>query len=82
MMAKSVFLCSAAAQKALVTDFLKNVDIQGGGGVLASPDKKVPGGGSYYFHWMRDAALTARALVRNATAGVPVDSHLQHYVDW
>ena len=39
--------------------FLKNVNIEGDGGVVAAPDTKTPGG-SYYYHWMRDAALTMR----------------------
>lgn len=39
--------------------FLKNINIDGKGGVVAAPDYDTPGG-SYYFHWMRDAALTMR----------------------
>jgi glucoamylase len=39
-----------------------NINIQSKGGVVASPDKNTPGG-SYYFHWMRDAGLTMRAYM-------------------
>lgn len=37
--------------------FAANLDIQNSGAVVASPDKNTPGG-SYYFNWMRDAALS------------------------
>lgn len=40
-------------------NFLKNININGQGGVVAAPDYNTPGG-SYYYHWMRDAALTMR----------------------
>lgn len=42
--------------------FLANINIEGKGGVVASPDRMVPGGGSYYYHWARDGALSMRAL--------------------
>lgn len=32
------------------------------GGVVASPDTDVPGGGSYYYHWMRDGGLSMRTV--------------------
>ena len=41
--------------------FLKNININGSGGIVAAPDYETPGG-SYYYHWMRDGALTMRAL--------------------
>ena len=39
---------------------MANINIEGKGGVAAAPDKNTPGG-SYYYHWMRDAGLTMRA---------------------
>lgn len=42
--------------------FEANINIQSKGGVVASPDKNTPGG-SYYYHWMRDAGLTMRAYM-------------------
>lgn len=39
---------------------MTNINIDGKGGVAAAPDKNTPGG-SYYYHWMRDAGLTMRA---------------------
>jgi len=42
--------------------FLKNINIAGKGGVVAAPDLETPGG-SYYYHWERDAALTMRTFM-------------------
>lgn len=39
-----------------------NINIAGKGGVVAAPDRSTPGG-SYYYHWMRDAALTMRTYM-------------------
>ena len=39
-----------------------NIDIKGKGGVVAAPDLSTPGG-SYYYHWMRDASLTMRTYM-------------------
>jgi glucoamylase len=44
------------------TLFEANINIQGKGGIVASPDPNTPGG-SYYYHWMRDAALTMRTYM-------------------
>lgn len=37
--------------------FEKNLNIQGSGMVVAAPDYNTPGG-SYYYHWARDGALS------------------------
>lgn len=42
--------------------FIANLDIDEKGGVVAAPDYDTPGG-SYYYHWMRDAALSMRAYM-------------------
>lgn len=42
--------------------FFKNLNIQAKGGVVAAPDNSTPGG-SYYYHWMRDAGLTMRLFI-------------------
>jgi glucoamylase len=42
--------------------FDANIDINGKGGIVAAPDPSTPGG-SYYYHWMRDAALTMRTYM-------------------
>lgn len=41
---------------------MENINIGNKGGVVASPDTNTPGG-SYFYHWMRDAALTMRTFM-------------------
>eukprot|EP00339_Tiarina_fusa_P018567 CAMPEP_0117057448 /NCGR_PEP_ID=MMETSP0472-20121206/39891_1 /TAXON_ID=693140 ORGANISM="Tiarina fusus, Strain LIS" /NCGR_SAMPLE_ID=MMETSP0472 /ASSEMBLY_ACC=CAM_ASM_000603 /LENGTH=403 /DNA_ID=CAMNT_0004774353 /DNA_START=253 /DNA_END=1461 /DNA_ORIENTATION=+ len=60
--------------------FLDNIDIQGLGGVVASPDNSTPGG-SYYYHWERDGALSMNAL-QLITNYTEFNSYLQSYVGW
>ena len=36
-----------------------NLNIEGSGAVVAAPDTETPGG-SYYYHWMRDAGLSIK----------------------
>jgi glucoamylase len=43
-------------------NYFDNINIDDKGGVVASPDPNTPGG-SYEYHWMRDAALTMRAFM-------------------
>ena len=63
------------------SNLLNNLNINGSGGVVASPDTDNGSGGSYYFDWMRDASLTMRAYMFindfNVTA---VDTYMQSYV--
>lgn len=46
----------------MYNNFIANLDIQGKGGVVAAPDTQTPGG-SYYYHWMRDSALSMRSYM-------------------
>jgi glucoamylase len=39
-----------------------NINIGNKGGVVAAPDRITPGG-SYYYHWTRDGALTMRTYM-------------------
>lgn len=61
--------------------FLANVNIEGKGGVVAAPDYNTPGG-SYYYHWERDGALTMRALQETANSTMDVAAYMQSYVSW
>jgi glucoamylase len=61
--------------------FLANINIQGKGGIVASPDTNTPGG-SYYYHWMRDGALTMRCLQETAAAWSDVETIVKAYVGW
>ena len=40
--------------------YVANLNIDGSGAVVAAPDTETPGG-SYYYHWMRDAGLSIKA---------------------
>ena len=62
--------------------FDANINIQGKGGVVAAPDHSTPGG-SYYYHWMRDAALTMRTYMElNDFKLEKVQEKMKAYVDW
>ena len=62
--------------------FDANIDIQGKGGIVAAPDPSTPGG-SYYFHWMRDAALTMRTYMEiNNFDLSKVEKKMKSYVSW
>lgn len=70
------------ADKAIMEKFfLANVNIQGQGGVVASPDPNTPGG-SYYFHWARDGALTMYTVLTTSSPGVDVTTLMNNYVGW
>jgi glucoamylase len=59
--------------------FYKNLNIQAKGGVVAAPDNSTPGG-SYYYHWMRDAGLTMRLFVElNDYNLSKVDAYMKQY---
>ena len=70
--------------------FLANFDINGSGAVIASPgdcpalDGCCPG--DYKFHWMRDGALSIKALIETANvtglSDAAVASLVQGYVSW
>eukprot|EP01061_Rhynchopus_euleeides_P003616 TRINITY_DN128_c0_g2_i1.p1 TRINITY_DN128_c0_g2~~TRINITY_DN128_c0_g2_i1.p1 ORF type:complete len:505 (+),score=209.55 TRINITY_DN128_c0_g2_i1:49-1515(+) len=47
------------------TKFEANFNIQGSGMVVAAPDLDTPGG-SYYYHWMRDAGLSTWTYMKLA----------------
>ncbi|CAG0921493.1 unnamed protein product [Notodromas monacha] len=44
----------------MYTNYLSQLNILGSGAVVAAPDEGTPGG-SYYWHWMRDAGLSIKA---------------------
>ena len=71
---------TSAQVSTMFSYFLANLNIQGLGGVVASPDTTTPGG-SYYYHWERDGALSMHALqiVSNFTFFNP---YMQSYVQW
>ena len=59
-----------------------NLNIDGSGAVVAAPDKATPGG-SYYYHWMRDAGLSIKAwLDINDNDLEKVEEILTAYAGW
>lgn len=61
--------------------FLQNINIQGNGGIVAAPDYDTPGG-SYYYHWMRDGALTMRSLQETASNFSDVEATVKSFTQW
>lgn len=61
--------------------FKANINIDGSGAVVASPDTSTPGG-SYYFHWERDAALSMQTLLNTAASVQDVKTEMDAYVKW
>ena len=62
--------------------FLANINIDGKGGIVAAPDYNTPGG-SYYYHWMRDGALTMRALQDTNTGNFSqIETIVKSYAQW
>ncbi len=64
--------------------FLQNLNVQGQGGVVASPDTQTPvGGGTYFFDWQRDGAISMRAFMKindyNLTA---ITTNMESYIQW
>lgn len=66
----------------MLTNYMANINIEGQGGVVAAPDHNTPGG-SYYYHWMRDAALTMNVYMdlHNSDYNA-VKDHMEAYLGW
>jgi glucoamylase len=60
--------------------FDSNININSRGGVAASPDPNTPGG-SYYYHWVRDGALSMRSILESRDF-VDYESTLKSYTQW
>eukprot|EP00052_Salpingoeca_macrocollata_P003348 m.35368 g.35368 ORF g.35368 m.35368 type:complete len:459 (+) comp13237_c0_seq2:1233-2609(+) len=75
---------NATVMNIFASYFLKNINIGGKGGVVASPDTTVPSGGSYYYHWMRDGGLSMRAvwLNRNSSLIPNADALMKSYISF
>ncbi len=66
----------------MYTYFLENINIQGSGGVAAAPDHNTPGG-SYFYHWMRDGALSINSLqIQNQNNMTNVIDTIKSYAYW
>eukprot|EP01038_Epipyxis_sp_PR26KG_P005833 gene5833-8048_t len=73
---------SESEVSAFRTNFLANININGQGGIVAAPDYDTPGG-SYYYHWMRDGALTMRCVQETNTGNFSqVETIVKAYTQW
>lgn len=62
--------------------FTANLNIQGQGGVVAAPDTSTPGG-SYYYHWARDGALSMKSyMFINDFNLATIQNDMNAYVQW
>lgn len=61
--------------------FEANINMEQSGAVVAAPDLNTPGG-SYYFHWMRDGALSMRAFEETTTDRSHVKEYMEQYTKW
>ena len=68
--------------KKMYRNLKENLNIDGSGAIVASPDTATPGG-SYYYHWMRDAGLTMMSWIDiNNDDYEILKVVLNAYVDW
>ena len=62
--------------------FTANINVEQVGAVVAAPDNDTPGG-SYYFHWMRDGALTMHAYqIITPTTDESYQTTMESYITW
>eukprot|EP01130_Rhizamoeba_saxonica_P006169 TRINITY_DN2448_c0_g1_i2.p1 TRINITY_DN2448_c0_g1~~TRINITY_DN2448_c0_g1_i2.p1 ORF type:complete len:236 (-),score=51.77 TRINITY_DN2448_c0_g1_i2:522-1229(-) len=61
--------------------YIRNLNIQGKGGVAAAPDTATPGG-SYYYHWERDGALSMRAYMILTGELKEYRTYMEAYTSW
>ena len=61
--------------------FRASINVDNSGAVVAAPDYNTPGG-SYFYHWARDGALSMGALLRLANSLDDVRDDMDNYVRW
>jgi glucoamylase len=64
--------------------FLANINVNGKGGVAAAPMYATTEAGSYYYHWLRDAALSMKSLQDTNPSGnfSDIESLVKSYIQW
>merc|ERR550517_655585 len=63
-------------------NYRDNLNVEDCGAVVAAPDQETPGG-SYYYHWMRDAGLSIKTWMDiNDNDYETVKPELQAYLGW
>jgi Glycosyl hydrolases family 15/Trefoil (P-type) domain len=80
----------------MMSYFLENLDVccldssgpggteqcQNCGGVVAAPDYNTGPGGNYVYAWMRDSALSMRALMETNNDSKQITQLMKNYVSW
>lgn len=64
--------------KTMIGFFLKNINIDGQGGVCASPSTSQP---DYFYHWQRDSAISMREYMHTHNLSEYL-ADMQSYVQW
>lgn len=73
----------SAQERAAVRQYFEaNLDIQGSGMVVAAPDRNTGMGGSYYYAWMRDGALSMNALQLTAEKFSDIEQKMDSWLSW
>lgn len=62
--------------------FDANLNVDGSGMVVASPDHHTGPGGDYFFAWMRDGALSMNALLHTAPVLADIEGKMDAWVSW
>ena len=77
--------CSVAApfstseMDTMIGYFESNLNVQGDGGVMASPSQSDP---NYYFHWQRDGAISMREYMVAKKTLTAYTANMQSYIKW
>ena len=61
--------------------FEANINVEDVGAVVAAPDHNTPGG-DYYYHWMRDGALSMKSFQDTNTDFAHVRPAMEKYAEW
>ncbi|KRW99572.1 Six-hairpin glycosidase-like protein [Pseudocohnilembus persalinus] len=63
--------------------YFDNINVLGNGGVCAAPGMGAETAGSYFYHWMRDGALTMRSFMElNDNDFSKIKYNMNKYVSW
>jgi len=73
---------SDAELKEVLQYFEANLDAEGSGEVMASPDHATGPGGDYYFAWARDGALSMNAYLQALGSLQDVESKMDAWISW
>ncbi|CAE7186522.1 SMC1 [Symbiodinium microadriaticum] len=73
---------SDAELQEVVKYFEANLDAEGTGEVMASPDHATGPGGDYYFSWARDGALSMNAYLQSKGSLQEIEAKMDAWISW